>query len=337
MQNRCALFAILIQIGVGTAGTRLCADEAQVVSAAAIHKGRLICLTDGGTIRVWDAQTDTYAMDDSNQLSRKGLIGIAADGDNLWAADKSAAYRWSSKDKAWEKISDVDSGGENLFGIAVVGGNPLLVFPSSVADPVRSRSFKIPKPEGSPLEMLSEPPLRILVIHGTDSRLWIGTGRGEWGGALVGFDPKANKWFYEIQSTLYVTGITHSSPDAVTCSWSMSHFDNNTLVRVHEPDATIKTSYENLRSKYYQALAFSSCDKALYGIESADLVTISNGKPTKIVHLDGKLYEREPNAMGSGPAVKAILPIGPKTVAIVPKRGDPWMMRDGKLSQLSEP
>jgi hypothetical protein len=295
----------------------------------------LLCLYDGGVVEAWDLKTGVCAKDMAIRLSRKGLTCLAADGERLWAADDSTLFRWSSKAGAWEKDVGFDAGGEGLAGLAPVNGVPLLVLPSKVIDPVKGRTFKVPKLEGYAAQQ--GPPLRILATHGTESMLWVGTGRGEWGGALLGLDPTAGTWRHWTDAVHYVTGITHAAQGQVIVSWSMSHFGANTLIRVHNPDATVKAEHPELAEKYYQCVTYSPYDNMLYGVESTDLVSIKDGKPSKIAKLDGRLYERERAAIGVAPGVLALVPVGRTTIVIVPKQGEPWRLREGELTRLRKP
>src|SRR5437660_12835822 len=112
--------------------------------------------------------------------------------------------------------------------------------------------------------------------------VWIGTGNGEWGGTLFGLVPKKGTWVQDYGPTKYVTGITNSSGNDVSVSWSMSHFSETTRIQVHKPDATVKVQHPELESKYYQRIAYNPHDETLYGIESKDVVTIKDGKPSKV-------------------------------------------------------
>jgi hypothetical protein len=218
--------------------------------------------------------------------------------------------------------------GHSLFGllIAVCGGLLIrLIFPSKVKDLVGRRTHPVPMLKGQ----IPTNSLRMLASDATDSMLWIGTGNGEWGGHLVGLNSRTGEWVQHYDALHYVTGITHATLDEVIVSWSMSHFGANTLIRAHKLDARPSLSYPYLVSKYYQIIAYSPYDKTLYGVETVDLVSIKEGKPTKIAELKGDLFEREPNAIGVAPGVAAILPVAPKTLIVVPKFGVPWRLRPG--------
>jgi hypothetical protein len=303
------------------------------ILAAATYDGYLLCLHSGGTVKAWDLKTTVYAKDTAAQLTRNGLICFATSGDVLWAADDAAVYQWSTKGRAWGKVADYDGRQEKLTGMVYVGGSLLLVFPSKVVDPVAKRTFLVPKLVGQG----QGPPLRVLVVHGTDSMLWIGTGRGEWGGTLLGLDLKAGTWVHWHDGLHYVTGITHSIRGELVVSWSMNHFSANTLVRIHKPDATVKTEYPELDEKYYQYITYSRHDDVYYGVESTDLVTIKDGRPTKVAKLDGRLFVREPHAIGMAPGVIVLFPTGPKSVVIVPKWGQPWRLQREELTILQNP
>jgi hypothetical protein len=126
-------------------------------------------------------------------------------------------------------------------------------------------------------------------------------------------------------------------------SWSMSHFGKTTLVRTHNPDATVKTGYPDPEGKllpwstgfvgkYFQCVTYKPLDDTLYGVESTDLVTIKDGISTKVVKIADRLFTVEPHAIGMAPGILTLIPTGPKTVAIIPKWGQPWQLRDGELT-----
>src|SRR5262249_1822860 len=146
-------------------------------------------------------------------------------------------------------------------------------------------------------------PLRVLAVYATKQELWIGTGYGEWGGHLLGLDPKTGDWVQYHDEHHYATSITQMSADEVVVSWSMSHFDADTLIRRHELDSNPSFSFPELDSRYYQIIAYSAFDETLYGVENTDVVTISNGRPTKIAKLTGQLFEREARAIGVAPGI----------------------------------
>ncbi|QEL20685.1 hypothetical protein [Limnoglobus roseus] len=326
-------YLILLLTGM-TVGPVAAADPpAEVIHAATVHDGRLLCLSEGGAVAAWELKTGAYATAEAGRLSRKGLNRLEGDGDRLWAADGAALYEWSAMAGGWEKRAAYEAGGETLVAIVPVGGTPYLVFPSAVVDPVGKRPYPVPKvkrPRGGP-------PLRILATHGTAARLWVGTGNGEWGGDLLGLDVKTGTWVHDASGGGYVTGITHATGDEVIVSWSMDHFGARTEICVHKADGTRKTEHGSLAGKYYQRLAYNPGDRSLYGIEARDVVTIEQGKPTKVAGLDGRLFEREPNAIGVAPGVLALIPAGKGAVVVVPKVGGPTLVRDGKVTRLVKP
>jgi hypothetical protein len=307
------------------------AEPGAEVSAATAHDGHLLCVYSGGRVAVWDLKSRGYAKDRAAALSRQGLTRVAADGDTLWAIDATTLYRWANKGGGWEKVAGYEAD-EQAVAIVPVGGVPYLVFPSRVLDPVGKRTFKAPEVD----RPLGGPPLRILATHGTASMVWIGTGKGEWGGVLLGLDPKAGAWV-QGDGLGYVTGITHVAGDEVVVSWAMSHFRAYTKVQIHKADGTVKTEHPMLESKYYQRVAYSPHDKVLYGVESKEVVTIADGKPSKVAALSMAVFEREPDAIGVAPGIRALIPIGSKAVAVVPTRGEPWLVRGEELISLRKP
>src|SRR5262245_41026742 len=115
------------------------------IRAAAVFDSHLLCLHHGGTFRAWELKTGSYKEDVSTTFFHRGLTALAADGEKLWAADESTMYRWSKKERTWEKAAAFDGGKESLVEIVMVGGSPLLVFPSKVIDPIGKRTFKVPE------------------------------------------------------------------------------------------------------------------------------------------------------------------------------------------------
>src|SRR5262249_57619223 len=108
------------------------AERGEPIRGAAVYDGQVLCLDDGGNVGAWDLKSAASAKEISARLSRKGLASLAADGEKLWAADGSTVYRWSGKDRAWDKAAGFEAGDETLVEVVPVGGSPFLVFPSPV-------------------------------------------------------------------------------------------------------------------------------------------------------------------------------------------------------------
>jgi len=202
-----------------------------------------------------------------------------------------------------------------------------------VVSPTAARTFEVPQDK----DRSTVGYLRVLDTIATQSMVWIGTGRGEWGGHLVGLNPRTGEWIHYQDKLHYVTSITREKPDELIVSWSMSHFNASTLIRIHKRDTSVKTNFPALEAKYYQRVAFSPFDNTLYGIEGTDLVTIEDGKPAKIAALDGEVFEDEAMAIGVSPGISGLIPIAEKTVIIVPNQGLPWRWENGELNRLSLP
>jgi hypothetical protein len=322
--------ASLIAAVMLTRGIASAEDERDLESAF-VHRGMLVCLSDGGNACVWNLESGK--SDISAKLSRKGLSRLATDGTKIWAADESTLYAWSQEESSWRNVAAFSGDRESLEELVAVGGGPLLVFPSQVKDVVGARTFKVPELTSTQVHTHK---LRIRAVLGTDSMLWVGTGYGEWGGHLVGLTLKTGDWVQYYDALHYVTGIA-SEKGGVVVSWSMSHFEADTLIRLHKADASVRTEYPSLGSKYYQRIAYSSFDKTLYGIETSNVVSIREGQPTKVAELHGHLFEREPRAIGVAPGVLAVIPVAPSTLVVVPKNGEPWVIRKGEVTALKKP
>jgi hypothetical protein len=333
MQTRLAVVWAVIALGVGPAFGKDTAAQLERGGTAVLYKNQLIGLSESGRIRVWGLEDGSFDEDTSSKLTRATVTHLASDGDKLWAIDKSRLYLWRPEERSWKQVCEYKRDGEQPVALVGVGGAPLLIFPTKVKDLVGGRTYKVPTLKGQ----VQTDSLRVLAFHATPSWVWIGTGNGEWGGHLVGFHPRTGAWVQYYDAFHYVTGITQAAPNEVIVSWSMSHFGANTMIRVHKPDGTPKSSYPELDSKYYQRVAYSTYDKTLYGVENTDVVTIKEGEPSKLVELKGQVFEREPHAIGVAPGIAALLPVAPKTLIIVPNHGLPWKLSEGTLTRLRTP
>ena len=103
---------------------------------------------------------------------------------------------------------------------------------------------------------------------------------------------RAGRWVQFHDALHYVTGIARSPDDEPIVSWSMSHMGANTLIRVHNADATPRTSFSELESKYFQRVAYSLFDKTLYGLEGDAVVSIVEGKPTILAKQGVRVFDR---------------------------------------------
>lgn len=334
-------------------------------ASAALHEDRLIHLDEAGRIRVWRVQDGGFDAATTAEFFREDLTLLASDGSQLWALGASKVYRWSSRDRSWKRAADFDQKRHPVKGFAVVDGAPLLVLTTGVINPVTKRTYAIPEDarfalmkmesqiwigpgeDGSrrlthpewyiPVSRFPLPLSYTVAVLGTDSKLWIGTSQGEWGGSLYRLDPRTGSWISDSDCGGYVTGITKAGTNEVLVSWSMNHMGlAHTRICRHRPGAE-PLKFPELDSKYYQTVAFNPFDNTLYGVEQADVVTISDGAPTKIAELEGPIFGKEPLALGVAPGIGRLLPFAPGALIVVPKVGMPWLLSDGKLTRLIEP
>lgn len=297
-------------------------------TSAVLDQDRLIHLDESGRVRVWRLRDGGFDPASTAEFAKEGLIRLASDGSGLWAVSTSNVYRWSSEDRAWKGVATLNQDRHVVRGFAVAGGAPLLVLTTGVMNPMKKQMYAAPR---------TAPLSRTVAVLGTESALWIGTSSGEWGGTLHGLDPANGTWVGYDDSLHYVTGITQDRSGEVVVSWSMSHFDADTMIRMHRQNAAASRDFPELQRKYYQTVAFNPFDGTLYGVEQRDVVTISDGIPTKIAELDGRVYGKEAMALGVAPGIGGLLPFAPRAFVIVPKAGMPWMLREGALTRLSEP
>ena len=252
--------------------------------------GSLVCLDQNGKLLAWRVATGEPEPILSAALSKESFTRIASNGNQIWG---------------------------------VIGDLPLLIFRSQVLSPTLRRSFVVPQLEGR----LGPGELRVRAVMTTDRCLWIGTGQGEWGGHLLGLNIRTGRWVKFSDSLHYVTGIARGPHDIPIVSWSMSHFGENTLIRIHKNDSSVATSYPELSNKYYHALTYDFSAKKLYGFERDSIVSISEGKPTPVARAEFEIFKREPRAIGVSSSIIAIFAIAPETLLIVPNRLPPRMLR----------
>ena len=158
----------------------------------------------------------------------------------------------------------------------VVGDNPVVVYPTRV---VEARTGKVHRL--SELKDAAYPVFRALAVRAAGTHVWVGTGYGEWGGALFGLDLTSGQWVQFKDTLHYVTGISEDGQGRLWVSWSMSHFGADMLLRVHRPDATVERAFTESRSKYIQTVAWDEASQILYGIEQNSLVRFEDGKPVE--------------------------------------------------------
>jgi hypothetical protein len=323
-------------------------------ASAVLDANRLVHMDEAGHIRVWRTNDGSFDPAATAEFARQDLVRIASDGAQLWALGTSQVYRWSPQDRSWKRAARFDLKRNPVKAFAVAGGAPFLILESGlVVNALAGRTYRTPAedqfelmkmeaeleiaPDVDGSERKSYPerfmpfmpfgaPLRYTVSAlGTDSRLWIGTSRGEWGGALYGLDPANGTWVDHGDSLAYVTGMTVDQSGQLIVSWSMNHMGSaDTKILRHGPDAAPLRAISDSGARYYQTVAYNPFDN-------------TNGGHTVLAELDGPIYGRERMAVGVAPGVRSLLPMASGAMAIVPKTGMPWLLRNGKLTRLQEP
>ncbi len=326
VQIRHVLLGLVVSVGTNVSPLRADIEPSIPSGSIVVYDGLLVGLDSIGSITVWDLKSGTFDKDATKKFAKKDLSRLAVDKDKLWAVNRFALYRWSAKLSAWETIAELD----NLvcFGFEIVDGKPFLVSSGKVVDLIGKQTFNMPD------KKLFMPGTRITATHGTESMLWIGMGCGEWGGQLLGLDPKTSKWVQKGGDN--VSGITHATDNEVLVSWYMSHFTTRCQIKVHHPDGTVKNVYDSLNNNMYQQIAYNSHDKKLYAVNATDVICFEDGKPIKLESLDGLMFEREPKAMGVASGIQSLIPFGPKQMIIVPTSGEPWILQNEKVIRLKK-
>ena len=317
----------------------LAATKAEEVSPpefveAVLHEGHLICLADNRTVTAWNVSDLSMDHEWTRQLSAKQPLGLAQDSPRLWIYDGSGLSTWPSSQTG--KVERIESPSRDTEYVRLLGikGEIYAIFPPGIYAIGTHRMFRVPE-LGGQLKINS---LRILTVAKSGDDIWIGTGNGEWGGHLVKFNTLTQQWQWYYDSLHYVTGIAADSSGKIWVSWSMSHFSANTVIRAHGKDTNPIQEGKLLEQHYYQALAYSEFDHALYGVEQSTLGVIdAEGELTSPVNLGQIIYPRENNAIGVRPAVLRIIPLGPKRTVIVFNYGDPVMVQNGKTVRFEAP
>ena len=308
------MFGLLAFILVGVRGGRAVEFSS---TDAVFWNDRIVVLKADGTFAVWKMPAGDADKQTESGLRLNGVLHLACDRSRLWAATGTVLFSRDSAVNSWSKIAMSSERDLPMLALLTVGESPLLVYQSVVVDPISQKEFPVPKSEGQ----IQTNVLRLLASYGTEKMAWFGTGHGEWGGNLIGLDPSTGTWVQEADALHYVTGITSASANQVLVSWSMSHMMADTRIRRHDSAAKSIQEWPELQQKYYQRIAYSRNDRALYGIENESLVRIVEGRPIEIVKLPGKLFSPERHAIGVAPGIRALIPVAPSVVVVVPNVG----------------
>ena len=294
------------------------AEEWETVDAV-VWTDQLVVLQPNGMCAVWKLKGgETTPLADGG-LALRDVRRLASDGESLWAATSAGLFRRGRGESKWTLLHPLTKNSDPLLALLAVGGFPLLIHPTHVSDPVRGRDYPVPKSTGQ----VPTNELRLQAGYATGKMVWLGTGHGEWGGTLYGLEPVSGAWRQYTDALHYVTGITSADGENVSGSWAMSHFIAHTLVREHGTSVQAQWEGPELKSQYYQRIAYSSFDRVLYGIENKSLGRIVRGRPEEIVSLSVQVFTRENYAIGAAPGVRAVIPIAAKVVIVVPNSGAP--------------
>lgn len=298
------------------------ASEVENIAAVSFDS-HVVVLDANGTLDGFDFGGRQVAQAELKRLQLKGALNIGSGANRLYAATATAVYELNRWGSPWKKTATFAEHRDSLLRVAVVGDRPLLVYPTEIVDPMEPRTYEVPMSIGSQVHTRV---LRLHASYGTPSILWLGTGHGEWGGHLMGLNPKTGEWVQYYDALNYVTGITSANSDHVIVSWSMSHFMASTLIRQHGINAQPDHEFPELKDNYYQTVTYSPFDHILYAIERKWLVTLTGGKPTRVIELTLHLFKPEPKAIGVAPGVIALLPVAEHHVVVVAATGVPVMV-----------
>lgn len=309
----------------------LVADEESsppVVVDGALVGNALVVLLEDGSMTAWSMPSGEKDVQLSQAFGNPKFSKIASSGNALWGANGKSILQWNSEDRQWVEIAP--QAGSEIQALVAMDADLLQVYERSVVETVSGSEFQVPKLGGQ----MDIDYLRILAIYPQGETLWIGTGQGEWGGHLIALNTRTGRWGSYYDPLHYVTGITGNANESVYVSWSMSHFSANTLIRTHASNTEPVQEFEELESRYFQDISYSSFERKLYGIEQNSLVEIESGMPVELADLGRLEYGVEPNAIGVAPAVIALIPIDANNVIILHEHAAPMIFRGSQLQKL---
>lgn len=289
----------------------------------------IVHLSQDGKVHAWRTKDLGADAEYARALASQPLRLLATGRGQLWGTDLARLYRWSEDTRTWKPEASLPKSLEFAIDLAVVGDRPVVVYTAHV---VEARTGKV-----HPLAKLKKaafPVMRALAVQATATHVWVGTGYGEWGGALYGLELSSGRWVQFKDSLHYVTGITEDAEGRLWVSWSMSHFDARTLLRVHRKDATAEREYPELRSKYIQTVAWDDARQVLHGVEQQSLVRFEDGKPVDVHSLGELAYAQEANAIGVAPGITRMEALGPQRFLLVHESAAPRVYVDGKVVAL---
>lgn len=295
-----------------------------------VYGEHILRLSRDGKVHAWRTTDLRADAEYARALAGRGMALFASGNGELWATDLSRIYRWSPETRVWEPGAELPPLGETVLELVVAEGRPVVVYVSHVADLRTGKVYPVPKLGGA----LQTNVLRALAVQAIGSRVWIGTGYGEWGGHLVGLDLTTGQWVQYADVYHDVTGIAGDGEGNVWVSWSMSHMFAHARLRLHRPDATVAREYPKLESHYVQTIAWDEARRTLYGVDLLDLVRFEEGKPVKLTSLGALSYGEERNAVGVAPGITRLEVLGPERLLIVHETEAPIVYAQGALITL---
>jgi hypothetical protein len=319
-----SLFYLLFLVLVGVSHSSTAAAPVWETVDAVAWADRLVVLKGDGVLVMWQAGDKGFEFVPGDEAPLKEINHVAVSNSRLWAATSTGVFRREARDKRWTEVTTLPKSKDTLLALAVVGETPLLVYPTHVYDPLKKKDFSVPESKIAPGV------LALKACYATSTMVWLGTGRGEWGGTLYGLDPENGAWVHYSDSLHYVTGITSVARDRPLVSWSMSHFMATAMIRTHDIGAQPSSEWNEVKRRYYQRVAYSAFDHALYVIENESLARITRMASAEIVRLPGQVFAPEPNAIGVAPGVRAVVPMGPHSIIVAPNIGAPMQVDTAK-------
>lgn len=294
-----------------------------------VYGEHIIHLSQDGKVHAWRSRGLGADAEYARALASPPLRLLATGGGRLWGTDLARAYLWSEDARAWKPEASLPATPEAALDLAVVGDRPVVVYTKHVVEARTGRVHPLSKLKNAAFEAM-----RALTVRATATHVWVGTGYGEWGGALFGLELASGRWVQFDDSLHYVTGIAEDGQGRLWVSWSMSHFDAKTLLRVHRPDATVERAFPELRSMYFQTVAWDDARQRLYGVEQQGVVRFEDGKPLELASLGKLSYSDEANAIGVAPGITRMEALGPQRFLLVHERAAPRVFVDGKVVAL---
>jgi hypothetical protein len=259
---------------------------------------------------------------------------VASDGRELWGVTDTALVHWSNARRRWTPGLPLlrDEVGEDFLGLAVAGGQPVVVHHGRIVlrTPGGLQAIQVPVLHGDPHVRLGGIELNDLF---TDERaVWIACGYGEWGGNLLALDRASERWSEYTDESHFPNGLNAEADGQVLAAWSMSQLGTmDTLLRAHRADVAVQHRLPIPGRHDFEKIARSANGRTLYaidvGIERSWPVVVRGGRPVRLALPPN----REDRAQ---PGITRLLPTDGGELVVIWRNEPPLVYHTGRLIRL---